>query len=302
MRILYLGLPLGALCLAEAGYPPVAMGLGHPDAPGARRLRRRLGAGTGGAMRLLLGRPDLGDPAVRRTLAACRPDALLSWFWPRRIPPDVLSMAPRGAFGVHPSLLPRWRGPDPYFWALRAGDRETGVTLHRLEADYDTGPIVAREVVPIAPDDDAYRLARRLDRPSLALLTGCARALAAGETLEGTPQIEAEATDAPMPDAEALAIDWRVPAEDVLRLVRAAAPEPGATAALGVTEVEVMGARPAAEPPPRALLPSEAWRSAEGLAVCTGDHRGVLLTRVRLPDGRAVDGEALMALVHGRTP
>ena len=61
----------------------------------------------------------------------------------------VLEVAPLGAIGVHPSLLPRHRGPDPYFWAIESGDLETGVTAHRLEEEYDTGAILAQRRLAI---------------------------------------------------------------------------------------------------------------------------------------------------------
>ncbi len=294
MRILYAGLPLGALCLSAAGHRPVVAALGPLDLPGRRRVRARLGAS--GA--LVLGMPDLADPAVRRALEAARPDALLSWFWPRRIPREVLDLAPLGAFGTHPSLLPRWRGPDPYFWAIRSGDAETGVTLHRLTPEYDAGAVVAARRVPIDPADDAWTLARKLDRPALELLVECARRLSGGDRLEGTPQDPEQVTWAPSPGAEDLAIDWRAPAADVVRLVRAASPEPGAAARIGESEVEVLGARVFPRPVLRALAPAEAMRTDDGLVVRCGDA-GVWLERVRV-DGDVLRGPETNALVSAR--
>jgi methionyl-tRNA formyltransferase len=281
MRLLYLGLPLGAEALRRAGHTPVAACVWHLDAPGLRRLRAR--AGRAGA--LVLGRPDLGDPAVRSALASLRPDALLSWFWPRRIPAALLALPPRGAYGVHPSLLPRWRGPDPYFWALRAGDAETGVTLHRLEADYDTGAIVAQRRLPIGPDDDAWSLARKLDRPSLALLVEAAERLARGEPLAGTPQDEAAATQAPRPTDDDLAVRWDRPAAEVLRLVRAAAPTPGAGCRIGEREALLVRASASDERGPRALAPGEAFVTRDGaLAVRCGDGAAVRLDEVSVEE------------------
>jgi methionyl-tRNA formyltransferase len=288
LRILYLGLPLGAVILERAGHSLDAVVLGHPDAPGGRRMRRRREG-------LVLARPDLRDPDVQALLASRRPDVLLSFFWPRRIPAEVLALPPRGAFGTHPSLLPRHRGPDPYFWALRLGDEVTGVTLHRLEPEYDTGAIVEQVTVPVDPRHTSWTLARALDRPALALLCRCAERLARGEALEGAPQPEAGVSYAPSPDDEELAIDWSEPAEDVLRLVRAAAPEPGARARLGEHEVDVLAARRAKEAPPRALAPAEAYRSSEGVAVVTGEG-AVVLERIRGEDGDPVEPGALLGI------
>ena len=281
VRILYLGLPLGALHLERLGYPPKVAAIGHPGAPGARRVRRRLGA----AGCLLLGRPDLEDAGVWAAISSNRPDVLLSWFWPQRIPERVLALPRRGAFGVHPSLLPRWRGPDPYFWALYNGDAETGVTLHRLAPDYDTGAVVAQQRLAIRDDDDAWSLARRLDAPSLTLLGDAAARLAAGETLEGAPQDESTATLAPAPTAEDLAIDWRASVDAILRLVRAAAPMPGASADFGGHDVDVLEAKRYEAALPAALAIAEARCVDSGVAVRAGDG-GVLVTRARHGDRR----------------
>jgi methionyl-tRNA formyltransferase len=243
----------------------------------------------------VLGRPELDDPGIVRALAAARPDVLLSWFWPQRIPENVLSLAPRGAFGVHPSLLPRLRGPDPYFWAILRDERETGVTLHRLHREYDTGHIIDARALAIDPDEHAFALAKRLDRPSLALLVSCAERLARGEALEGTPQNDALATDAPRPDDDLLAIEWDAPAAAIVRLVRAAAPFPGASALLGDEEVDVIAARVFARALPRALEPGDAVLTSQGVVVCTAEG-GLLLTRVRDAEGTVYTGQAVATL------
>ncbi len=290
LRIAYFGLPLGALALAAHGFTPSVVCLGHTDALGARRVRHRLSARA-----LLLGRPDLADPTIVRALASTRPDVILSWFWPRRIPGSVLALAPRGAFGAHPSLLPRWRGPDPYFWAIHAGDAQTGVSLHRLAPEYDTGAVIARTLVPIAANDDAWTLAKKLDRPGLALLLTCAERLAAGDALEGEPQDAAAATHAPAPEAQELAIDWHRPVAAILRLIRAAGPEPGATAELGGHEVEIVRARAFAGPLPRALAPADAVLGLDGVVVTAGDG-GVVLDQVRTEQGETLGGRDVARL------
>lgn len=280
LRLAYLGLPLGAHVLAAHGFAPVVIGTWHTDAIGMRRIRRRLARD---GRTLVLGQPDLARSEVRALIASARPDALLSWFHPRLIPEELLAVAPRGAFGVHPSLLPRWRGPDPYFWAIRAGDLETGVTLHRLAAEYDTGAIIASTPVPIRDDDDAWTLARRLDRPSLSLLVTCAERLARGEELAGTQQDDSLATPAPRPSEEELVIPFDTPALNVVRLVRAAAPFPGATCTIGDTLVSVLRARVVANVP-RALQPGEAMVRDSEVVVRTLDE-GVAIERVRIEEG-----------------
>lgn len=294
MRILYLGLPLGAEMLRRAGFRPVVACVGHLDAPGRKRMRRLLqGAGT-----LLLGAPALEDETIVRTLASAQPDVILSWFWPRKIPARVLALAPRGGFGVHPSLLPRWRGPDPFFWSIRRGDAETGVTLHRLEPEYDTGRIVAQRRVSIDADDDGWSLAKKLDRPSLALLIECAQRLSRGEALEGAAQDEALATEAPQTTEDDLALDFDCDAEELERWVRAARPEPGARAYLGESLVTFLDVAVDDARVPSGLEVGEAWIEGEVVRIRCG--RGVLrIDRVRDEDddGAEKEGEEIAALL-----
>lgn len=294
VRILYLGLPLGAVVLLRAGLTPVGCMIGHPDAIGMRRLRRTLPRET-----LILGRPSLDDAAVRAAIASTGYDVLLSWFWPKRIPMEVITDASRGAFGVHPSLLPRWRGPDPYFHAIRAGDAETGVTLHRLDAEYDTGALIDRRSLAIRDDDTGWTLARRLDRPSLALLVSCAERLGRGEELPGAPQPDRGITLAPRPEEDDLVLDFEGEDADALaRLVRAAAPEPGASALLEETLVTVQRARSWRGAFPSGLRAGEAFLAPEGVVV-RARRDGLLLERVRVEeDDRLVEGAAIGALLR----
>ena len=136
LKIAYFGLPLAALLLDRDGHSIVLASICRSDAPGLRRARKRFGA------RLLV-KPDAARSAFGERVRALSPDLVVSWFWTKRLPVEVLRAAPFGAIGAHPSLLPRHRGPDPTYWAIARGDAETGVTVHRLEADYDTGDILA---------------------------------------------------------------------------------------------------------------------------------------------------------------
>ncbi|HEY8428451.1 MAG TPA: methionyl-tRNA formyltransferase [Sandaracinaceae bacterium] len=261
-RVLYFGLPLGALCLIADGHVLAGACISRPDQPGMRRLRARM-AGA-----LLLEKPDLSDPAVVARLRALAPDLIVSWFWTRQIPEEVIALAPF-AFNVHPSLLPRHRGADPYFWAIASGDRETGVTAHLLTARYDEGPILAQRSVPIPEDANAWRLARILDRPSLALMREIAARAASGERLETVPQDEARATLAPEPSAEDCELRWSWPVDVVLARVRAAAPWPGAFTEYAGRVIVVTRAARAGAPPE--LAPGQAARDAHGVIVRAAD-------------------------------
>ena len=288
-RLFFVGIPLGAHVLLARGHQLVGAAIGPLDLPGRRRLRRLLGPHAP-----LLGLPDLSDPAVQELILACAPDALLSYYWPKQIPATLLARFPLGAYGTHPSLLPRWRGPDPFFWAVASGEPETGVSLHHLAAEYDTGAVVATRTLAITAEDTAWSLARRIDRPALALLDYAASELRKGEPLPGVEQDESRASAAPSPNDEDLAIDWRRPADEVLRLIRAASPSPGATAAFGEALVEISAARACAPLP--GLSAAEAWITEAGnVGICCGAGAIEVLGALD-EEGKELDAEALLAL------
>lgn len=290
MRIAFVGLPLAALLLAQDGHTLVWAGICRRDAIGTRRLRRLLGDDRVAIV------PDLAKSA--RAIRAAEPDLIVSWFWTKNIPRSVREAAPLGAFGVHPSLLPRHRGPDPTFWAIDSGDPETGVTAHVLEDAYDTGAILGQRRLAIDPSWSAWRLAKELDRPSLALLRETALAFARGAPPPPREQDEALATEAPSPADELLEIRWADPAEKIARRVRAASPWPGAFTDVAGAVVTLTRAR-ATDDVPRALAQGEACVRDDGVAVVRAGDGGVELLAGRIDDDeRELDARALAELVR----
>ncbi|HEX4477821.1 MAG TPA: formyltransferase family protein [Polyangiaceae bacterium] len=292
IRVAYFGLPLGALALASRGFEPSLTILSPTQAPGRRRIASRLkhpvidAKGADEAT----SNAAIGD-AFERT----RPDLIASWYWPRRILGKWLERAPLGGIGAHPSLLPRHRGPDPFFWAIDSGDETTGVSVHRLVEAYDEGDVLLSETLAVG-DRDAWQLARALDRPSLRLFVDAVARIAAGEALRAAPQDERRATRAPEPTGELLRVDWTWSTERVLRRVRALSPVPGLALEIRDVEFFVTGAE-AATAFPAVLAPGEASIDARAVVVRTGDG-AVSVTRAALDDGEAVremDGVALAA-------
>lgn len=292
-RILYFGLPLGALALLRDGHDVALACISRPSLPGMRRLRREM-ARRG---RLVLGKPDLEAPAVVELLGSIRPDLVVSWFWTRRIPMDVILLA-RHAFGVHPSLLPRHRGPDPYFWALAKGDLETGVTAHVLTPRYDDGAILAQRRIPIPAEVNSWQLARMLDRPSLALMREVTARYARGEVIPSIPQDEERATEAPVPSDEDCEIVWDWPVDQVLARIRAAAPEPGAFTGFGDDTVVILRAR-RADAVPAILEPGEIVGTSEGVVIRAGDGAILVLEARREGEERIYRGRAVLELFPG---
>src|SRR5687767_14430049 len=106
VRIAYFGLPLGALLLDRDGHDLALVALSRTDTVGMWRARRRFG-------KKLLVRPRVEEEALRERVRASGAALLVSWFWTTRLPMALVESCPLGGFGVHPSLLPRHRGPDP---------------------------------------------------------------------------------------------------------------------------------------------------------------------------------------------
>jgi methionyl-tRNA formyltransferase len=289
LRIAFFGLPLAAWLLHRDGHEIVYAALSRPSI-GTRRVKRVL-------PRVEV-KPDAGSRETLAKVRALRPELVVSWFWTKKLPMSLVKLAPQGGFGVHPSLLPRHRGPDPYFWAIDAGDSVTGVTAHRIAAEYDTGAVLGQRTLPIDPSWNAWELARALDRPSLALLREMVRAWPPAAE---TPQYDRGATLAPTPSDEELEIDWKWPTARIVRRVRAAAPWPGAWASFGdevVTLVRVSDARSY----PRALHPGEA-AVVDGVALVRTGDGAVALVEGRMESADedepyTLDVGDLAALVH----
>jgi methionyl-tRNA formyltransferase len=217
-------------------------------------------------------------PSLLESLRADEPDLVVSWFWTERLPAEVLTMARLGAFGVHPSLLPRHRGPDPTYWTILNGDKHSGVTAHVLEADYDTGGILAQSSLEVDPCWNAWTLAKKLDRPSLRLLAQVARTR---ESLTPVAQDPAQVTEAPAPSDDDLELDFSMPVAKVLRHVKAAAPYPGAFFFFEDTPIAILDAALLSrESTPKALVRGECTLF-EGRLLLQCDDGVLHLKRIR---------------------
>jgi methionyl-tRNA formyltransferase len=227
----------------------------------------------------------LKDPAAVERLASWRPDVMVVVAYGLLLPQAVLDVPRLGCVNIHASLLPRWRGAAPIQRALLAGDRETGVTIMRMEAGLDTGPMLLRQALSIAPAETGGSLHDRLARLGGGLIVEALDRLEAG-TANFEPQDDAAATYArKLAKAEAL-IDWTQPAEALERQVRAFDPWPVAETRLDGQQLRIWGAHAVAageSAAPGSVLSS----GKDGIVVMTG--RGALvLDRVQLPGKRAV--------------
>ena len=123
----------------------------------------------------------VNGPAAVEQLRHWRPDVIVSVHFNQRIRRPVIALAPRGVINVHGALLPRNRGLFPYFWVLANGDTETGVTVHWVDEDYDTGPILIQEALGVGADDTVFSLAGKGAALGARLVERALRLIEAGE-------------------------------------------------------------------------------------------------------------------------
>jgi len=186
---------------------------------------------------------DLRTPDVYDHLRDLGPDLIFSFYYRKLIPLRILRLARLGAFNMHGSLLPKYRGRAPVNWAVLRGETETGATLHHMVARADAGDIVDQEKVAIGLTDTAGVVTQRvveagcrlLDRQLDALIDGSAPRL---------PQNESHATTFPGRTPDDGLIEWSAGARQICDLVRAVAPPfPGAFTSMGGLRLYVFGAR-----------------------------------------------------------
>jgi methionyl-tRNA formyltransferase len=160
-------------------------------------------------------------------LAALKPEVIVVAAFGQLLRPAVLELAPHGCVNVHASLLPRWRGAAPISAAILAGDKETGITLMKLDEGLDTGPIIARQSLAIAETETTATLEIKLAQLGADLLCRTLPHYIRGECTLSAQAAEL-ATYAPRLKKEEAAIDWQKSAVEIERQIRAFNPRPGA--------------------------------------------------------------------------
>lgn len=229
----------------------------------------------------------LRDAAAQARLAAAQPELLVVAAYGLILPPAVLEIAPGGAVNIHASLLPRWRGAAPIQHALLAGDAETGITLMRMDAGLDTGPMLAQERIPIAPEDDAESLHDKLAALGARMIV---QVLARGSLPQGTPQPATGVSYAPKIQKRDANVDWKAPARDIERRVRALRPVPGAVARIRGASVKIWRAETRAghDTPGTVLAAGE-----DGLLVACGVE-ALLITELQRAGGKRLHAGAFL--------
>ncbi|HBN0414978.1 bifunctional UDP-4-amino-4-deoxy-L-arabinose formyltransferase/UDP-glucuronic acid oxidase ArnA [Escherichia coli] len=232
----------GIQALLDAGYDIEAI-FTHPDNAGENNFFgsvARLAAEQG----ITVYAPeDVNHPLWVDRIRAMAPDVILSFYYRNLLSDDILNLAPKGAFNLHGSLLPKYRGRAPLNWVLVNGEKETGVTLHRMTNRADAGDIVAQQTVAIADSDVALSLHRKLCAASQTLLGDALPKIRSGQTQERA-QNDAEATYVGRRTPEDGRLTWEKPAQELHNLVRAVSdPWPGAFGYVGTNKFIVWKSR-----------------------------------------------------------
>lgn len=176
---------------------------------------------------------DANHPLWIERIAKLNPDYLFSFYYRNLLSEPLLATASKGAFNLHGSLLPKYRGRAPANWVLVNGETETGVTLHRMVKRADAGAILAQQKVMIERSDTGLSLHAKLRDAATSLLRDALPQLAQGKLGE-TAQDESQATYFGRRSAADGKLDWKKPAEELFNLVRAVTqPYPGAFCAVG---------------------------------------------------------------------
>ena len=239
---------------------------------------------------------DLDAAALHDAVAAVAPDFVFSFYFRHMLPVAVLGLARVGAYNLHGSLLPKYRGRVPINWAVLHGETETGATLHEMVAKPDAGAIVAQTPVPILPDDTAHEVFGKVVVAAEQTLWRALPDLVAGTPLR-IPNDLARGSYFGGRRAEDGRIDWTASALDVHNLVRAVAPPyPGATTTVDDRPLTIERTRtgalaPAHDGPDRGPL---LVVSGERCVVRCGDGRWLAVAAASL-DGERGDERALAA-------
>ena len=232
MRIVFMGTPDFAVPvlsrLMEAGHDIAAV-YSQPDRPAGRGRKlvptptKRLAE----EYEIEVRQPkSLRSKAEFAGLASLCPDVVVVAAYGLFLPSEILQMPPLGCLNIHPSLLPRYRGPSPVVSAILNGDDETGVTIMKLDEGMDSGPLLAQARVPIAERETGPDLTRRLFDLGANLLAETLPGWASG-SIQASPQDESRATYTTLVKKEDGEIDWTDNTERIARMVRAYEPWPG---------------------------------------------------------------------------
>jgi len=284
MKIVFAGTPeFAARALAalyEAGHD-IPLILTQPDRPAGRGMTlqaspvKQLALSRGSEVFQPL---TLKDEAAQEKLRLLAPDVMVVAAYGLILPQTVLDIPHHGCLNIHASLLPRWRGAAPIHRAILAGDAESGVCIMQMEAGLDTGPVLLSDSTPITAQDTSQTLHDKLAAQGAQLIVSALQRL----PLPAVAQPEAGVTYAAKLDKSEAPLDWRRPAAELDRQIRAFTPFPGTTAVLDGASLKVWSALPRSDSGvPGTVLAAD----KHGILVACGSG-SLLLTELQKAGGK----------------
>lgn len=217
----------------------------QPDRPQGRGKKIGMSAVKSQALDLGLEvfQPEsLKAEGVLERIKAAQPDVIVVAAYGKILPEEILNLAPLGCLNIHASLLPQYRGAAPIQWVLLDGQKETGISIMRMEKGLDTGPVLLQKKMVIPEDMDGGELYQALTEMGADALLETLPLWAAGQ-LEALPQKEEAATYAPRILREHEKLDWCQPAQTLLNQIRAFSPWPGAYGLWQDKEIKIIKAK-----------------------------------------------------------
>lgn len=168
---------------------------------------------------------SLNKDDIQKQILDCKPDVLFSFYYRMMIPASIFEAPSLGAYNMHGSLLPKYRGRCPVNWAILNGETETGVTLHEMVAKADQGAILAQKKVAIEKNDNAGLVTKKLNRVAVEILSEQIDLIALNK-VKKTPQDHTQSSYFGGRKSEDGCIDWSWPAQRIIDLIRALQPSP----------------------------------------------------------------------------
>jgi methionyl-tRNA formyltransferase len=228
----------------------------------------------------------LRRPEAVETLKQWQADVYVVAAFGQILPQAVLDIPVHGCINIHASLLPRWRGAAPIQAAIRAGDVESGITIMRMDAGLDTGPMLAKRAIALAPDETGQSLHDKLCIIGGELMIETLPGYLRGE-ITPQPQDDALASFAPRIEKDEGRIDWSQPAVHIERLVRAFTPWPSTFTTWDGKLLKILAGRDDVGTRNGASAPSTVIRHHDRIGITTGD--GIFYpSRVQLEGKSAV--------------
>lgn len=311
LRIVFAGTPVFACQALEAIYTAgfkIPLVLSQPDRPAGRGMQ--LVASPVAQFARAHALPLLQPPSLRRNgpysaqahaaidaLQATPHDVMVVAAYGLILPQVVLDIPKQGCFNIHASLLPRWRGAAPIQRALEAGDKTTGITLMKMDAGLDTGPILSAHPLPILPEYTSGQLHEHLAELGAQCIVATLQTLVHDGHLTATPQSQEGVCYAEKIRKEEGRLDFSQSAEHLARRIRAFNPAPGCSISVRGHTIKVWQAD---VPPPVTNTSSQRIDSNTPIGtVLQADKEGVVITcgvgLLRLTELQKAGGKRLLA-------